>query len=418
MSDTARESSAAHDTADAVLVHYAELGLQGPRRSRFERELRHRVNRVLRPLGVARARTEPGRLTADLGEADVAAVAAAIGRVPGVAWFALMHRLPREMSAFKRAAVRLTAADTGTFRVTVKRADRRFPVTSMEIARQMGAAIVLATDRKVDLRNHDHNYCLEVGERGAYFYTRRVEGLGGLPAGVNSAALVLLSGGAHSAVAAQRMICRGAEVHLLHFAAPGLCADRVGNRAARMAVELSRMQGEITLHSVDFTPVLEAVVEVVPAGLRSVIYRRMMLRAADCLRREHGWPVIVTGDLIGRGAAQTLENLQAMLLAAPVPVLTPLVADRRGDLMRAAERFGFDAIARLAYEDVIRHRAAADPGRGLQPERFAEAEAALDVAGLVTAVVGSAVAVSFRLGARFEPGAEVEPEDEGGDADA
>jgi thiamine biosynthesis protein ThiI len=387
------------DGADAILIHYADLGLKRSGRSHLERELLKRVNRALRPLGAARARLEIGRMTVSLGEASPDEAVDALGRVPGIAWFAVMHRLPREMKAFKRAAVDLTAADTGSFRVTVKRADRRFPVTSMEIARQMGAAIVEATGRKVDLEGHDHNYCLEISERGAYFYTERRPGLGGLPSGTNGDGIVLLSGGIGSALAAVRMICRGVIAHPLHFHHAAIAPpDRAADRPERMAAALSRLQGEVTLETIDFGPVQDAVVEAVEAELRAVVHRRMMHRIADRLRRARGWPVLVTGDVVGQAASQTLENLEAVLMAAPAPVLTPVAGVHQDALLRAAEDHGLAAIARLPYEDVVHHRAVANPGRHTGPEHFAEAEAAFDVERLVAEAVARVESVSFRHG--------------------
>jgi len=396
--------------ADAILIHYADLGLKRSSRPYLERELSKRVNRALRPLGAGRARAEIGRLTVSLGEASPHEVVDALGRVPGIAWFAVMHRLPRNMEAFKRAAVDLTAADTGTFRVTVRRSDRRFPVTSMEIARQMGAAIVDATGRRVKLKGHDHNYCLEISERGAYFYTERRSGLGGLPSGTNGDAVVLLSGGIGSALAAVEMICRGVVVHPLHFHHARVAPpDRAADRPERMAAALSRFQGDVTLRTVDFGPVQDAVVEAVDAELRAVVYRRFMHRIGERLRREQGWSALVAGDVVGQSASQTLENLEAVLGAEPAPVLTPVAGVHQDTLLRAAECHGFAEIVRLPYEDVLRYRAVANPGRHTGPGHFAAAESALDVERLVADALERVEAVSFRLGERVTG----EPEDDG-----
>ncbi|MBN2491332.1 MAG: hypothetical protein JXQ29_10845 [Planctomycetes bacterium] len=409
--------------ADAVLVHYAELGQKGPSRRRFEDMLRCRIDDVLRPHGAQPARAEPGRLTVGLAGADIDGVIDALRRLPGIAWFAPMHRLPRDMEAFKEAIVALARHDTGSFRVSVKRADRRFPVTSMEVARQMGAALVVATDRPVALKGFDHHYALEIGERAAYLYAGRISGLGGLPSGVNGDALVLLSGGVDSAVAAQRMICRGTTVHPLHFHHAAICPGRAADRAERMAAALSRLQGELTLRRIDFAPVHDAVGGVVAPEFRAVVHRRMMLRIGERLRRDQGWALLVTGDVVGQSAAQTAANLEATLDAVAAPVLTPVAGDNRDGLLRDAGRLGLLDVAALPYEDCVYHRAARNPGYRTTPADFAAAEAALDVAALVAAACERVEILAFRFGERVSasadaPGGAGPADPEGGPADA
>jgi thiamine biosynthesis protein ThiI len=165
-----------------------------------------------------------------------------------------------------------------------------------------------------------------------------------------------------------------------------------------MAAALSRFQGDMTLLKVDFGPVQDAVVEAVEADQRAVVHRRMMMRVAERLRRENGWSVLVTGDVVGQAASQTLENLEAVLQAAPAPVLTPVAGDHQDGLLRAAEEFEFGEIARLPYEDVVHHRAMADPGRHTGPEHFAAAEAALDVERLVAEALERVESITFRQG--------------------
>ena len=388
------------DGPNAILIHYGEIALKGRSRPYFEKMLRKRIRESVSRLDAGRVRWEIGRMTLDLADADATAVLEAVGRVSGVAWYAPMRRLAKNMEVFKKAAVELSAADTGSFRVTVKRSDRRFPVTSMEIARQMGSAIVEATGRKVDLTGHDHNYCLEISERGAYFYSERLPGIGGLPAGVNGHVVVLLSGGVDSSVAAFRMLRRGATVHALHFQNATTDEDRIPDKADRLAARLSRYQGKLTLFKVDFDAVQSAVVEVVPPRLRTVVYRRMMLRVGERLVRDNGWDALVTGDVVGQVAAQTLSNLGAMTAAVKTPVLMPVSGDCKEDLQNTARALGTLEISALPYEDCVNHAAAVNPGLHASPEEY-EAVETFDVEGLAAAALNCMETMRFRFGDRL-----------------
>ena len=385
------------DGPDAILIHYAEIALKGRSRPHFERLLRKRIDQAVEGLGVGPTRWEIGRMTLDLRGVHVDSVIDRLGKVPGIAWFASMHRLSKNMEVFKRAAVDLSRGDIGSFRVSVKRSDRRFPVTSMEIARQMGASIVEASGRKVDLTGYDHNYCLEISEKGAYFFSKRFPGLGGLPTGVNGHVVVFLSGGVDSTVAAVRMICRGATVHALHFFNASMNEDRVPDRADRLAAALSRFQGRLTLYKVDFEPAQKVVVEAVPADHRTIVYRRLMLRTGERLLRENGWNALVTGDIVGQVAAQTLNNLGAMMAAVNVPVLTPLSGDRREDLLKTVQALGTHELSSLPHDDCVNYMAVGNPGLHTSPEEY-QAFETFDVDALVSAALEGMDTISFRSG--------------------
>lgn len=396
----------------AVLIHFDELGLKGRSRPYFERRLRKRVDAALRGVASKRVRADDGRMTVVLDESDDPdAVAEVLRRVPGIAWFAPVFKVEKNVEAFKAVAVRLADGDTGSFRVTVKRATKRFPVTSMETARQVGAAIHLASGRPVNLTHPEHNYRLEISERGAYLFSRREPGVGGLPPGMNGSVALLLSGGADSAMAGIRTMRRGAVIYPVHFLnasadVPPRAAgtrvessrgDRVADRPLRMAAELSRFQGHLSLTCVDFAAAHEAIHEAVAPRGRTLAYRRVMHEITARVAARFECSMVATGDIIGQDAGQTIESLALIYQASSLPVLTPVAGERREALLEEARKFGLLDVVALPYEDCVHYRAEARSAGDLRDETRAEIDA-LDTAALVDDAVASATFHAFRYG--------------------
>ena len=411
----------------AVLIHFDELGLKGRSRPFFERRLRRRLDAALRGVVAKKVRADDGRMTVVLDDdTDVTAVTEVLRRVPGIAWYAPVFKVERQVEAFKRAAVELAADDTGSFRVTVKRATKKFPVTSMEVARQMGAAIHLASGRPVNLKQPDHNYQLEISERGAYLYSRREAGLGGLPPGMNGAVALLMSGGADSAIAGVRTMRRGAVIYPVHFfnasvgvapKAAGTRAEaargpRVADKAERMAAALSRFQGHLTLTCVDFAPVQAAIHEAVSPRGRTLAYRRLMHEITSHVATRFECAAVVTGDVIGQDAAQTIESLALIYEKSRQPVLTPVAGDRREVLLETARGFDLLATAALPYEDCVHHRAEPRSAADVRPDILEEIRA-FDPGDLVDAAVREAERHAFKFGERVVPRKDDAPAEDG-----
>jgi thiamine biosynthesis protein ThiI len=338
-----------------LVVHYAEIALKSGNRPWFEGRLAEDLRLRLKAIPGARVRRERGRMVVSLGEGapeDAASRAAdLVSRVPGVAWFAVARAVERTLEAVEPAVVALARAGSGSFAVDTRRADKTFPLDSMEVNRRVGAAVVGATGRKVDLTTPDQVYGIEIARERAFVFDARRRGPGGLPVGSSGRVVALLSGGIDSPVAAWRMMVRGCRVLGVHFLNDALDTAGVREKLDLLGEALARWQGRFVLRIVPFGALQRAIVAAVPADHRMLVYRRTMLRLADRVRAETGAKALVTGDSVGQVASQTLDNLRCVYAAVPGPVLPPLCGEDKEATVARARLVGTYEPSILPHED-------------------------------------------------------------------
>jgi thiamine biosynthesis protein ThiI len=389
-----------------VVIHYGEIGLKGKNRWFFERKLLEAVDRAAARIAPRRAGWEHGRLVLDLGDEDPAPYLDALQRVPGIAWLA-----PAEVTPLDADAMVATVVDQArrgppdaSFRVEARRANKKFPLTSVELNRQAGAAVVAATRRPVDLEEPAVTYSVEIGEKRAYVYSERRRGLGGLPTGTAGRLLALLSGGIDSPVAAFRMMRRGCLVAGLHFFNETATSHGVRDKLDRLCRVLARYQGRMRLHVVPFEPLQREIVMTVPAPCRMIVYRRMMFRIAERMLPRERALGFVTGDSIGQVASQTLRNLRVIYAAAEHPVYTPLAGMDKTEIVDEARRIGTFEVSILPYGDCCSFLVPAHPETAA---RLAAVEAMerFDVEGFVAAAAAGTVTKVFTEDGEVTPSA-------------
>jgi thiamine biosynthesis protein ThiI len=337
-----------------IVVHYAEIALKGGNRPWFETRLKDDLSERLSGLGGAKVRRERGRLVIgleDAAESDLAEVLDRVARTPGVAWFAAAREVTPDLDALRVEVVARARASTGSFRVETKRSDKNFPLTSMEVDREVGAAVVEATGRKVDLEEADSVYGIEIANKRAFVFGDRLPGPGGLPIGTAGKVVALISGGIDSPVAAWRMMRRGCRVLGIHFLNASIGGEGVGEKLDLLGAALSRWQGRFTLRVVPFEALQRAIVAAVPADHRMLVYRRTMLRLADRVRDREGAKALVTGDSVGQVASQTLDNLSCVYAAVPPPILSPLCGAEKTEIIDRAKRIGTYEASILPHQD-------------------------------------------------------------------
>lgn len=348
---------------ERLLVHYAEIGTKGGNRAFFERRLAGNLGGALRPLGIAKFRREPGRLTGEIPEgADVEAILARGAGLPGVAWLAPAERVDATIEAIEEAAVR-QAANHGdaVFRVETRRTDKRFPMDSLEVNRRVGARIVEASGRKVSLGAPEVTYGVEIDRDRAYVFSDRREGPGGLPVGSEGELVALISGGIDSPVAAYLMLLRGCRVRLVHFLNRSVSTNRVVEKVRDLAAKLALYHGPITLSVVPFEELQREIVMVVPDRYRMIVYRRAMFRIAERIRAAAGAFGFVTGDSVGQVASQTLENLRVIHDAADWPVYSPLAGMSKREITDRSKAIDTYEISIRPHEDCCSFMVAKHP---------------------------------------------------------
>jgi len=381
-----------------IVVHYNEIGLKGKNQPVFLQRLEGNLRRATAGAGVERVDLRAGRMVLALApDADEAALAARLRRVFGVANFAFAQRVEPDMEALK-AAVRRAVRERpfASFRVAARRAYKPFPLTSEEINRELGAAVLAEVPARVDLERPELTIHVEVLPREIFFALGREAGAGGLPVGVSGRAVALLSGGIDSPVAAFRLMKRACHLTFAHFHSFPFQDGTSRAKAEELTQLLTRYQYRSRLYLVPFGEVQRAVVAGAPEPLRVILYRRLMARIAERIAERERARALVTGESLGQVASQTLENLAVIEAAVRLPVLRPLIGYDKEEIVQQARALGSYDISILPDQDccslfVPRHPATASRLADVQ-----QAEGGLDLEQLVKLALGAAEVKSYR----------------------
>lgn len=390
-----------------VVVHYGEIALKGGNRPVFLRQLRRNVERAIADLGAAAVRGLTGRLVIEVeSHPEPGAVRDRMRRVCGVTSAALGWRVPSELPAMQDAVARAVEGRSfPSFRITARRAFKTFPLSSVEMNRVLGAFVQTRVPARVDLRNPALTVHVEVLPAETFVYADRVAGPGGLPVGVSGLVAALLSGGIDSPVAAWRMLKRGCRAMFVHFhSVPYLPATSQAKARALVDV-LTAWQYESRLYLVPFGEIQREVVLAVPPPLRVVVYRRLMVRIAEALARQHGALALVSGESLGQVASQTLPNLARIDGAARLPILRPLIGMDKLEITAEARRLGTFDISIEPDADCCTLFTPAHPSTAVGEIELERAEARLDVARLVEQGRAGASLEVFGAGAARTPAA-------------
>ena len=331
---------------------FHELALKGGNRPFFLKKAKAHVKRALKGLG-ARLETEwPMALLFHLPEGAWPEAQERLSATLGVESFAQVVRTAPDLEALEEALERaLEREGFATFRVTAKRSDKSFPLTSPEIERALGAFIQERTGARVRLKGAEREFVVRILPGAALLEVARHPGPGGLPPGVSGKVVALLSGGIDSPVAAYRLMRRGAEVVLVHFHPFPLLSGASREKAKALAERLVRFQHRLRLHLVPFSEVQRRIILEAPKAYRVVLYRRYMLRLAEAIAREEGALALCTGDSLGQVASQTLENLHVVNQAATLPVFRPLIGMDKAEIVKEAQKIGTYPISILPDEE-------------------------------------------------------------------
>ncbi|CAN5780032.1 tRNA 4-thiouridine(8) synthase ThiI [soil metagenome] len=376
---------------NALVAHYHEVGLKGRNRRFFEDALTRNLKEALKGTGYTRARHAFGRFIVDFsGDARIEEAATRAARVFGVAYVGVGERAEPDMNDLKSAALRLIGQTTfSTFAVRARRAHSSFSGRSQSINTEIGQALRDASGAAVDLRNPDTTFWIELFGGEGIAYRRRLAGPGGLPVGVSGKLMALLSGGIDSPVAAWLMGRRGACIELVHFHGLPYTDPSSVRQATELAGALAAYHLEIALHLVPLAEAQREIVTHAPSSLRTLLYRRMMLRIAAALGEERHAQGLVTGDSLGQVASQTIENIRAVDAAVPAAqVLRPLIGLDKLAIIEHAKQIGTFEISTRSYEDCCVLFQPRSPATRANAELCARAERDFDA----EAAVGKALA--------------------------
>jgi tRNA uracil 4-sulfurtransferase len=407
-----------------VLLKLGEIVLKGGNRQQFEHMLQANVRRAMSDLGVAVRlwqrggvmvvrtagdsgggpvpRPSPGVSAAPVASGlDQQAAADAIAErardIMGIARVCRAARVVKEPAPAIEAAVAMMAGKTGPFAVRARRRDKRFPLTSAELATEIGSRVQRAYGYPVDLKHPAATVHVEVDQHEVFVYTEGYPGQGGLPVGMSGRALVLMSGGIDSPVAAYRMMRRGLRCDFLHFSGMPLTGPESVYKAYGLMHQLDRFQGGSRLFVVAFGKAQQRLASSGAGRLQIMAQRRLMLRAGEALAARLGAGALVTGDSLGQVSSQTLANLTALDDAVGLPILRPLVGWDKVEIMAEARRIRTLALSELPDQDCCTLLTPRHVETRARIDDLRRIEARLDAADLAEELAG--LAQEYRPGA-------------------
>lgn len=382
----------------SVIAHYQEIALKGKNRPWFLQRLLRNLRVALADLDIPEVRTPMGRIEVVLrNDADWPEVRERLSRMFGLANFALAHRVPLDLEALADALVRdLPTGPVESFRIAVRRADKRFPIPSPDVERMLGRRVQDARGWKVDLSHPALRIGVELLPKEAFYYFAKLRGPGGLPMGTAGRVVALLSGGIDSPVAAWRMMKRGCNATLVHFHSYPFLSRTSQDKARELAKLLTRYQLRARLYLVPFGELQRQITVSVPGPLRVVIYRRMMFRIAERIARIRGAHGLVTGEVVGQVASQTLDNLAAIGEATALPVFRPLIGFDKEEITVEAERLGSYPISVIPDEDCCTLFTPRHPVTHARRDQIAAAERTLQIPEMVDAAIAGTILERFQ----------------------
>jgi len=383
----------------SVIVHYQEIALKGNNRPWFIARLVRNIRQATSDLDVKSVRVLMGRIEVVLGaNARWEEIRERLSRVFGIGNFARAGRAPLDVDAIAAEILKdLGDLQTETFRLSARRADKRFPLTSPQIEREVGGRIKEARGWTVNLGDPQFTIHVEALTDEAFYYFGKDRGAGGLPVGASGRVVCLLSGGIDSPVAAWRMMRRGCRVVFVHFHSYPVLSRASQEKTRELATLLTRYQYSSRLLLVPFADVQQQVILTVPPPLRVVLYRRLMMRIAEQIAVAQRARGLVTGEVVGQVASQTLENLDRINEVVKMPVLRPLIGMDKDEITEQAQRLGTYPISIIPDQDCCTLFTPKHPATKARLVDVDRAEAGLPVREMVDRAVAAAAVEEFKF---------------------
>lgn len=375
---------------NTILIRYGEIFLKGNNRGYFESALAKNIRTALENFNFKFVRAQNRFLIEDYDEAYETDIIDKLTKIFGIHSVSVAVKVKSTEEELEKAAVLMMKDKSGTFRVTVNRADKRIQKSSMELAAQLGGVVLESNPNlTVNLHVFDTDLYVDIRENGlSYLFTDKIMGAGGMPVGTAGAGMVLLSGGIDSPVAAYMMAKRGLKLHAIHFHSAPYTSEMAKQKVVDLAGIVKNYSGPIVLHVIPFTDVQLKIHEKCPAELMITIMRRFMMRIAERVAKANSCGALITGESLGQVASQTMESITVTNgVIEDLPVFRPLIGMDKTEIMDIARNIDTYDTSILPYEDCCTIFLPKNPAIRPKLETVLKAEAKLDVETLIAACI-------------------------------
>lgn len=342
---------------EVILIKNGELALKGLNRSTFEDILVKNIRRRLKSAGDFDYIKSQSTIIIEPKDenCDFEAAQEAVSRIFGIAGFSRAAAVEKDFDKvieISGAYLEGALKNAKTFKVEAKRSDKKFPLTSPEISREMGGHLLSVYPHlKVDVHNPEVTVMVEVRDKYIFLHGTQIKGAGGMPVGTGGKAGILISGGIDSPVAAWMMAKRGIELTAIHFASPPYTSKRAEMKVVTLLEKVAKYSGRMTMFTVPFTEIQEQIKDNCPEELFTLIMRRAMMKAAEKIARKGNCQALITGESVGQVASQTIYALACTDAAANMPVFRPLIGMDKDEIIEISRKIDTFETSILPYED-------------------------------------------------------------------
>jgi len=374
---------------EMFLLKLGEIVLKGANRYNFENRLKSNIRRRLAAYGKFKVYLTQSTVYVEPLEdtCDVDGAWDACGAIFGVVSVCRCRPCEKDLDAIFAAVQSYLGDDLAmgtSFKVESKRSDKRFPLNSIQISQHIGGLIAEAyPNLNVDVHHPAYTVYVEVRDHAAYVHGPATPGAGGLPTGVGGKAALLLSGGIDSPVAGYMIGKRGAELECIHFFSYPYTSELAKQKVLELARLMTRYMGRMTVDIVGFTEIQEAIRDNCPEEYFTLIMRRFMMRISERIARDHGAEALVTGESLGQVASQTMQAMAVTAHVVDMPIFQPLIGMDKEEVVKIARKIGTLETSILPYEDCCTVFTPKHPKTKPSLKAVEEAEAPLDVEGLI-----------------------------------
>ncbi len=363
-----------------IVIHYSEIGTKGKNRVFFEKKLIENIRNKIKIHGVLKDYGQFILAVEDFSEETKQQLM----KTPGIANFLVSEKAEHELEDIKKKVLEILKKNKfSTFKIETARHHKQFFLNSMEVNQQMGEIVVKELGKKVKLKDPEVIVYVEICNKHAFIGTEKYAGLGGLPVGSAGKAVVLVSGGIDSPVAAYLMIRRGCEIVAVHFQNDTLAKEGVRDKVQQLCKKFAEYQSRVKLYIVPFGDLQREIIEKCPGEMRMLSYRYFMFKIAEEIALEEDALALVTGDNLSQVASQTLENLHALYGNVDALVLSPLIGFTKEEIITLAKKIETYEISILPYGDCCSYFVAEHPELRATREKLEKSLEGVDVKGLV-----------------------------------
>lgn len=380
-----------------ILIKYGELTTKKGNRNMFIKILTKNIEEMLREYNVHIVKNRV-RMFIEVLDGKFDEVVLKLQKVFGLHSIVICEKVnTKEIEEIKKISLELLKKEVfHTFKVVTDRADKTYPINSMEVSRQVGGYLLkYLENKKVDIHHPEMTLHIEIRPDGTYFYTKEIEGIGGYPVGIQGKGMLMLSGGIDSPVALYLALKRGVQIECIYFDSPPHTSLEAKNKVLKLASILNEYSGHIKVHIVPFTKLQEAIFKNCDPTYMITIMRRMMYRISERLAKKRNCKIIINGESIGQVASQTLSSMSVINEVTNMPVIRPVACMDKLEIIRLSEKIGTYETSILPYEDCCTIFVPKHPKTKPQLEAMRKAESVLDVDAMVEKAINETELVVF-----------------------